>query len=618
MTSASKLPADWYAVYLSHNGNLDLLSTMDDGGNWPYFGVGSQGYGGVALTKFGQKLWTAAPDRRSGQTINISSSTDGRQWTYEASVPGRTNKVPSFAPSGGILNMVFVENLAAGDHESGSIIFYQLLSSNQTQWLRTDLHIAAYECTMTAVGDKLVIFYVDPADNNIKVTWSSPTTPRSAPTFFAGMPYGIRDNVVLSACAAGETGFLTNWTRNNHEIAYQTFSFTPDNQVRGSQLFDIGLASADPPGTSVAASGRLCMLSNTNDGSKTIRFTEVFDGYSSESFYVSNQAANGTPGFLGLHYTEGTIWPKYHILSLLYAPPGSKNPDAGPNEVSYTSESTAGTTNSISNSFEESASASVTVNADEAGSLSAGWSASKTSSDSVSITKTTTESGNITVYGSTHEDGIDHQRDVFRLWLNPKITVTTDTLGNVEWTIGLDDRTTQTMLTHDVAVSVLRDPQRMSPGTRAVLAGFTIEDFNTILATNPFHLQTLQDQAPVYTGNRYVECDKTVSFSYDGGVITSVSSTVSISTSQQHAHSDESSIGYSVSASSSGIVSASVSANFTWTNTSETSQEEETDQTASYTIYPPSAEYNGRGTIYVYWDKVFRTFLFVDRQLTEL
>jgi hypothetical protein len=170
----------------------------------------------------------------------------------------------------------------------------------------------------------------------------------------------------------------------------------------------------------------------------------------------------------------GQITPKYQLLTVLYAPPGTNGGNSS-SLVQYTSESSTGTTASIDSSFQ----AGVDVTASVGDGLgSTDFSASQTTdnSSSVSITKTTSDT--ITVNGPA-QDGIDHGDDLFVLWLNPLLNVTID--DHVTWEIGVDG---PEMVIQNVFASWLQNPGLMPPGTAQALAdaGLTTADYEQILA----------------------------------------------------------------------------------------------------------------------------------------
>lgn len=115
--------------------------------------------------------------------------------------------------------------------------------------------------------------------------------------------------------------------------------------------------------------------------------------------------------------------PAFHVLTLLYAPPGI-NGGKSTSMVDYGGGSTTGTTTSTSSSFK----VGVDVSASASGSLgsaSSDFKYSTTSTDTSSVEIKKSESYEIRVTDPA-VDGIDHDLDVFYLWLNPLLDVTVD------------------------------------------------------------------------------------------------------------------------------------------------------------------------------------------------
>ena len=178
----------------------------------------------------------------------------------------------------------------------------------------------------------------------------------------------------------------------------------------------------------------------------------------------------GTDGSLGWGYDDprpvdgnvmlpvayGTIRPAYVIMTLVYAPPGTTTTMSVQTNVQYANGSTTGTTTSASSSFK----GAVDVKAQVGGMLdsaSVDFSASKSETDSQSVEFTQGRSFTITVHGPS-QDGINHDDDLFYLWLNPTLSVTVDPHKSVSWMISIDG---QEMNIQPVAVGELKNPATM-------------------------------------------------------------------------------------------------------------------------------------------------------------
>lgn len=158
--------------------------------------------------------------------------------------------------------------------------------------------------------------------------------------------------------------------------------------------------------------------------------------------YTSNivtQVVSAPPSY------SGYINPKYVVVDVIYAPPGSKS------TVGYSNSTTISDTQSVVNT--SSTSTKVSVSLTKTGQLYTWLSGSQTDSysdtltqqnqDTQSVTLSDTNTSVLTVYGpgsndecdSTASDyvGVDHDCDTIRVWLNPVMTFKIVN-GTVTWT----------------------------------------------------------------------------------------------------------------------------------------------------------------------------------------
>jgi hypothetical protein len=118
----------------------------------------------------------------------------------------------------------------------------------------------------------------------------------------------------------------------------------------------------------------------------------------------------------------GTAVPKYLVLSVIYAPPGT-NGGHSTSKVSYQAGSTTGTTTAASQSFKAANSISFEASGGilgngGGGGISFEWSRTRTDSQSLEIKKST----NSTIDRSgPSQDGINHDEDDILLLLNPTV-----------------------------------------------------------------------------------------------------------------------------------------------------------------------------------------------------
>lgn len=184
----------------------------------------------------------------------------------------------------------------------------------------------------------------------------------------------------------------------------------------------------------------------------------------------------------------GTTRPKYYILTVLYAPPGTadiSSVGSSNSLVDYGSQGATGTTTTIQDSLKTGFTLGLTGSTDDKslqGNLQFGFSENTTDSSSILIQKA--ETFDIKIPGPA-TDGIDHNHDVFVLLLNPLLTVAQFPGNQVQVAMGVDG---PTMNIQYVYAGWLNGAAAMAPGVKRQLdaAGLDAEDYQKILGTNPF------------------------------------------------------------------------------------------------------------------------------------
>ena len=298
-----------------------------------------------------------------------------------------------------------------------------------------------------------------------------------------------------------------------------------------------------------------------------------------------------------------TVRPRYLILTIVYAPPGTTGAEAS-SMVDYGQESATGTTVSSSSSFKEEYKATATVNGILSGDTSLSFGYSRNSSDSSSLYIKKSASTDIKVFGPP-SDGIDHNYDRIYLLLNPLVTLTVEG-KQASWSLG---HTGPSADIQYVRVDWLKDPSKMLPGLAKRLKdfGFTPSDYAEILKRDQF-----ANGETTIDSNRFLPTSTTFPYEDPGAVM--IHGLTSTETSAgSHFAQDEYTVGASYSYGVNfGIIKGSIKAesSWTWTDSSTTSKSSTTSQSASVTVGGPSSGYAGPKDIMVYWDTVYRSFLF--------
>lgn len=321
---------------------------------------------------------------------------------------------------------------------------------------------------------------------------------------------------------------------------------------------------------------------------------------------------------------SGTVQPKYYILSVIYAPPGTKGGDIS-SSVKYGSGSTTGTTVSSSSSFKNNHSVTVStgVNIFEVvkigGELSYEYTRNKSSNRSLDIRKSASKEINMP---GPSVDGIDHDRDQIWLWLNPTVKLTL-TPTSASW--ALDSK--REAVIQFVFAGHLKDPSKMPPGVVQALRshGITAEDFPEILKADPFVrrrrlVEATEPEPIVIDTKRFKRLPTT--FPYEppfaqGDKATTLTFSITNATAGSSASSveRETTLGAN-SSGSAGFLSffeASIKNEnkWTWTNSTTNSTSADATESAAVTVGGPAFGYTGPTNMRVYYDVLYKTFLFV-------
>jgi hypothetical protein len=294
---------------------------------------------------------------------------------------------------------------------------------------------------------------------------------------------------------------------------------------------------------------------------------------------------------------------KYTVLSLVYAPPGT-NGGHSTSSVDYGSGSALGTTTSVSNSFK----AGFDLGAAIGKVLGADFSLSDTDTDSSSLEIKKTASVDLTFTGPG-ADGINHDEDIFYLWLTPQVTVTVDPENNLDWQLNVSG---PTMNIQAVRVGWLKNPNSMPPGVQEqlTLARLTAADYAEILTLDPFAASN-----PVINPDRFIPT--TFSFPYAPPFLptdpvptlkyvqtNSLTYTMSRQVQVQY--------GVGITGEKDKVLDLTMKAagQLQWTNTATSASSVSSSQSATIAVGGPAFGYTGPTDVLVYWDTVYSTYMF--------
>ena len=310
---------------------------------------------------------------------------------------------------------------------------------------------------------------------------------------------------------------------------------------------------------------------------------------------------------------SGWARPKYRILTVVYAPPG-KQGGGSSSSVEYGSGSTWGSTTKCESAFKQEYTTTVTATGgflgESSGSLMFGYGRSSTDSSATEIKKSSTTTISL---GGPGVDGIDHDRDQIWLWLNPKLRISLPTANAIEWRLDGGEP----MDIQYVYVGHLKDPSQMPPGVAQRLAayGITTDDYAEILQADPY----AGGPIPVNSA-RYVSLNTTFPyeppFAPDDPVPTLSFTATYESTSttgSEVVNEYTSGVTWEGGLDFISLVEAKleVTGKWTFTDTRSKTTDTGTNESASVTIGGPSFGYTGPTDMGVYYDVLYKSFLFV-------
>jgi len=219
-------------------------------------------------------------------------------------------------------------------------------------------------------------------------------------------------NMPVYAMATGNT--LTFYQKGTNTIASETIvsasnnpSLFPGNSFAAADSSVAQEVACQPVYQQCVAAAYgvygACLTSNDDIGYPPI-------AYCQEDLAGMTNACSSALG----ECSEMFVFPKAKLVSILYMPPGNKS------TVGYSSTSSTGTTDTVTESFSSTTTQGLTFSL---GGFSIGGTVSITNSSSTSTTDMTTIQNTESTTWSTSGDPIDHTQDVLTLWLNPQITV---------------------------------------------------------------------------------------------------------------------------------------------------------------------------------------------------
>lgn len=344
--------------------------------------------------------------------------------------------------------------------------------------------------------------------------------------------------------------------------------------------------------------------------------------------------------------TSGVILPKFKVVGLTYAPPGSKS------TATYSNGFQSGNSTSVAQSFTNSL--TVTSKLVAGGSLfgfvggsvtstaSANWDQEQDSSSSLNLQQQYTNGLQVPPppLVSGVDQGVDHDYDTVYVWINPAdllIFTGGAVVAGGEYYDDRDGITPETcngtpyagitgMDVVPLTIGNLRGTQpitdpclllRLSRPWDPVLGGLDASDYAQIAAADPFYTNPSFNPNNDTSGRFDIPQD-TTSFPFVPGSATHTYSSTYTSTSTQGQSAKSTySVSFTVAGQASVSFFADVADNFsvtdkiTYTNQSSSTVSSGTSQSMSYSVVPPAVgTYSGATQVQVWKDNIYGTFMF--------
>ena len=615
------------AVFKSNDSSNKLCFVDNDGSGWGNTGTTGQATKYTpSAAAFQLATWVAYVANNASSTLYVCyspfSRSGQRQWSGSISTGQASSSGPSLAVFNNKLFVAFNSSVGASDVLVCS-------SADGTNW--SPNVVAApkglYRPALAVFQDKLWLAYLYQANNGGTgalviysstdgVSWTKANQPANLAVSggsWESPSLTVYNGTLYMALCGGSGASLSN---GNQNVYSKVMVSSSANGANWSVPVDTGQTSSEAPTIGVL-DNKLYVSYVAANASNTLLCTTSSNGtsWSGANGMAGNTSPN-PPGLATLTATSGAVFPSYHLLSIVYAPPGTSGGYGFFSTVNYGSSSTTGTAASTSKSF--STGKSVDIDASAVG-FSQGLSFDYTKTNTTESTTTVNKSSSFSIQvQGPPTDGINHDFDQYWLWLNPQLNVNIDTAGNIQWALAVDG---VSMKIQYVTAGQLRGTQTIPPVLKKILndAGLTSDRYASLLQTNPFSAVGTGAVDPLtIDSKRYVALPQ--SFPYQPPVV--ADGTVSLSqygcqssieqTTTQTA-SVEYSCGYTSGVGIEGLFSASLSTSgkFTWTSQTSTSNTFGTSEAASLTIGGPAFGWPGGEQLQVYWDRIYKSFLFV-------
>lgn len=243
-------------------------------------------------------------------------------------------------------------------------------------------------------------------------------------------PRCIPDNNDLGNVSVTVNGFTAQYT----------YTGSPGIAGIAQGLANTFNGNSNSPVTASASGGIVTLTAK--QGGPAGNYTFSTSAHDKNPSGVSPQyVPNPTSGILTGGGEQGYLNPKYVVVGVIYAPPGSKS------SVNYTKSTLVSNTSSISQTFSNSVTKSISVTTP--GGIFGFLGGSRTNTQSSTVTQQSQNSSSVTATFATSQGitvpgpasdyvGVDHDYDIIEVWINPVMLFSviysgTSTVSVIQW-----------------------------------------------------------------------------------------------------------------------------------------------------------------------------------------